>query len=114
MFYGQSYLYLSYPPDMKTFLYYSISRAKPRISRELCLRVTSSNDLAFFESGSDLLQVNGRPRVRPLFSLLKYYFPWYEKLKEGVFHFRRLGLSFVDFALEISQLLPESLSLYIK
>ena len=44
-----------YPPDTKAFLYYSMSPEKPRIAGELRLRVTSSDDVASFESGSDLL-----------------------------------------------------------
>ena len=75
-------LRIPYPPDTKAFLYYSISPEKPRIAGELRLRVTSSDDAASFESGSDLLRLNGRPWSRPLPSLPKHYFPLYEKLRE--------------------------------
>ena len=55
---------------------------KPRIAGELRLRVTSSDDPASFESGSDLLRSNGRPWSRPLHALPKYYNPLYKKLRE--------------------------------
>ena len=72
----------SYPPDTKAFLYYFTSPEKPRIAGELRLRVTSSDDPASFESGSDLLRANGQLWSRPLYSLPKYYPPLYEKLRE--------------------------------
>jgi hypothetical protein len=71
-----------YPPDTKAFLYYSMSPEKPRIAGELRLRVASSNDAAFFESGSDLLRPDGRLWSRPLYNLSKYYPLLYEKLRE--------------------------------
>ena len=43
-----------HPLHTKAFLYYSILQGKPRISGELRLRITSSNDIALFKSGSDL------------------------------------------------------------
>ena len=76
---------LPYPPDTEAFLYYWMSPEKPRIAGEIRLRVTSSDDAASFESGSDLLRINGRPWSRPLPFLLKYYFPLYEKLREEGF-----------------------------
>ena len=69
---------------MKAFLYYSIPPGKPRIGGELRLRVTSSNDAASFESGSDLLGPNGRPWSRPLYYLSKFNSPLYEKLREDL------------------------------
>ena len=72
----------TFPPDTKAFLYYSTLPEKPRIAGELRLRVTSSNDPAFFESGSDLMDADGQIWSRPLYSLSKYYIPLYEKLKE--------------------------------
>ena len=72
----------SYPPDTKAFLYYFTSPEKPRIAGELRLRVTSSDDPASFESGSDLLRANGQLWSRPLHSLPKYYPLLYEKLRE--------------------------------
>ena len=72
----------SYPPDTKAFLYYFTSPEKPRIAGELRLRVTSSDDPASFESGSDLLLTNGQPWLRPLFSLPRYYSPLYELVRE--------------------------------
>ena len=57
---------LPYPPDTKAFLYCSMSPEKPRISGELRLRVTSSDDAASFESGSDLLQLDDQPWSRAL------------------------------------------------
>ena len=55
---------------------------KPRIAGELRFRVTSTEDAASFESGSDLLLPDGQPWSRSLYSLSKYYFPLYEKLRE--------------------------------
>jgi hypothetical protein len=49
---------------------------------ELRLRVTSSDDPASFESGSDLLKPNGRLWSRPLFVVSRFYTPLYEKLRE--------------------------------
>jgi hypothetical protein len=71
-----------YPPDTNAFLYYAVSPEKPRIAGELRLRVTSSDDPASFESGSDLLRRDGRPWSRPLYTLTKTFFPLYEKLRE--------------------------------
>ena len=71
-----------YPPDMKAFLYFYASPGKPRIAGELRLRITSSDDAASFERGSDLLLSNGQPWSRPLFVLPRYYIPLYEKLRE--------------------------------
>ena len=59
-----------------------MSPEKPRIARELRLRVTSSNDTAFFESGWDLLRLDGQIWSRSLFHLSKFYHPLYEKLRE--------------------------------
>ena len=55
---------------------------KTPIAAELRLRVASSDHHASFESGSDLLLTNGRPRFRPLFSLIRYHPVLYEKLRE--------------------------------
>jgi hypothetical protein len=71
-----------YPSDTKAFLYYSTSPEKPRIAGELRLRVTSSDDAASFDSGSDLLLQNGRPWMRPLYTLSKFYPILYGKLRE--------------------------------
>ena len=59
-----------------------MSPEKPRIAGELRLRVTSSNDTAFFESGWDLLRPDGQIWSRPLFQLPKFFPPLYEKLRE--------------------------------
>ena len=59
-----------------------MSLEKPRIAGELRLRVTSSDDAASFESGSDLLRLNGRPWSRLLPFLSLYNSPLYEKLRE--------------------------------
>ena len=72
----------SYPPDTNAFLYYFMSSEKPRIAGELRLRVTSSNDAASFESGSDLLRPDGQIWSRSLFNLSKFFLPLYEKLRE--------------------------------
>ena len=71
-----------YPPDTKAFLYYSKPPEKPRIAGELRLRVTSRNDAAYFESGSDLLRPDGQIWSRPLHSLPKYFPILYERLRE--------------------------------
>ena len=73
---------IPYPRDTKAFLYYSLSPEKPRITGELRLRVTSSDDPASFESGSDLLRTDGLPWSRPLHILSKLYPPLYEKMRE--------------------------------
>jgi len=73
----------SYPPGTKAFLYYFSSPKRPPIAGELRLRVASSDDPASFESGSDLLRLNGHPWSRPLVMIQKYYFSLYEKLREG-------------------------------
>ena len=74
-----------YPLHTKAFLYYSIPQGKPRIAGELRLRVTSSNDVASFESGSDLLLPNGQLWSHPLYRLSKKFPSLYEKLKEDRF-----------------------------
>ena len=79
---GRQFKYVTYPPDTNAFLYYSMSPEKPRIAGELRLRVTSSDDPASFESGSDLLRINGQPWSRPLCVLPKQYLSLYEKLRE--------------------------------
>ena len=73
---------VDFPPDTTAFLYYSTSPEKPRIAGELRLRVTSRNDPASFESGSDLMLTNGQLWSRPLHCLSKYYVPLYQKLRE--------------------------------
>ena len=79
---GGFQFYPPYPPDMKAFLYYATSPEKLRIAGELRLRVTSSDDPASFESGSDLLRPNGQLWRRPLYFLSKCYYFLYEKLRE--------------------------------
>jgi hypothetical protein len=74
--------YLPFPPHTKVFLYYFTSPKKPPIAGELRFRVTSSDDPASFESGSDLLKPNGHPWSRPLFVVSRFYTPLYEKLRE--------------------------------
>ena len=76
---------LAYPPDTKAFLYYSISPERPRISGELRLRVTSSDDPASFESGSDLLRTDGQPWLRSLYVVSRSFPLLYEKLREEQF-----------------------------
>ena len=78
---------LSYPSHTKAFLYYSIPPEKPRIAGELRLRVTSSDDVASFECGSDLLRSDGQLWSRPIHALSSYhrYLALYEKLKEDRF-----------------------------
>ena len=76
-----------FPPNTKAFLYYSTLPGRPRIGGELRLRVTSRDDPASFESGYDLLGLNGQPWSRPLFMLSRCssYIPLYKKLrKEGL------------------------------
>ena len=68
-----------YPPDTGAFLYYYMSPKKPRISGQLRLRVTSSDDPASFESGSDLLRTDGQPWSRPLHIIYPFL---YQKLRE--------------------------------
>jgi hypothetical protein len=75
-------LYLPYPPDTKSFLYYYTPPDKPRIAAELRFRVTSTGEPTSFESGSDLLLPNGQPWSRPLCVLSRRYKPLYEKLRE--------------------------------
>ena len=84
VYYGRttSLKHAFYPPDTKAFLYYSIPPGKPRIAGELRLRVASSDDLTSFESGSDLLLINGRTWTRPLCTLSNRYLPLYKKLRE--------------------------------
>ena len=71
-----------YPLGTTAFLYYSRSPEKPRISGELRLRVTSRDDVASFESGSDLLLANGQAWSRSLYGISKFNIPLYEKLRE--------------------------------
>ena len=80
-----SYKHRTFPPDTKAFLYYSIPPEKPRIAGELRLRVASSDNLASFESGSDLLLSDGRAWTRRLVTLSKDDLRLYEKLKEDGF-----------------------------
>ena len=71
-----------YPPDTKAFLYFFTSPEKTRLSGELRFRVASSDDPASFETGSDLMKINGQTWSRPLIDLSKCYNPLYEKLRE--------------------------------
>ena len=59
-----------------------MSSEKPRIAGELRLRVTSSNDTASFESGSDLLRPDGQIWFRPLTYLSTSLPSLYNKLRE--------------------------------
>ena len=77
--------WLPYPPDTTAFLYFFMPPKKPRIAGELRLRVASSDDHASFESGSDLLKLDGQPWSRSLYNVSKYYTPLYEKLREEGF-----------------------------
>jgi hypothetical protein len=72
----------SYPPGIKAFLYYFMPPEKPRIAAEIRFRITSSDDPASFESGSDLLISNGQPWSRPLYMLSKCYIRLYDNLRE--------------------------------
>ena len=84
LFFDRSKDFSYFPPDTKAFLYYTIPPGGPRIAGELRLRVASSDDPASFESGSDLLGLNGSPWSRSLFILSKHCIPLYEMLrKEG-------------------------------
>ena len=75
-----------YPPDTMAFLYYSTSPKRPPIAGELRLRVTSSDDHASFESGFDLLTLDGQqPWSRSLYHVSKFCLPIYEKLREEGF-----------------------------
>ena len=76
---------MPFPRDLKAFLYYFRFPDKPRISGELRLRVTRSDNPKSFESGSDLLAVNGWPWSYTLPALSRYYLPLYEKLREDGF-----------------------------
>ena len=78
-------LKLPYPPNTAAFLYYCSSPEKPRIAGELRLRVASSDDYASFESGSDLLTLDGRPWSRSLCRVSSRYIPLYKKLREEGF-----------------------------
>jgi hypothetical protein len=80
-----TWTYSTYPPDTKSFLYYFMPPEKPRIAAELRLRVTTRDDPSSFESGSDLLNLNGQPWSRPLLILPRYYNPLYKKLREDRF-----------------------------
>ena len=65
-----------YPPDTTTFLYYSTSPKRPPIAGELRLRVASSDDHASFESGFDLLTLDGQqPWSRLLYYVSKFCLP---------------------------------------
>jgi hypothetical protein len=79
---------------------------KPRITGELCFRITAGNDA--FENGSDLLRTDGRLYMiaSSLSSFKILSFSLYEILREG-------RLIPKDLPSEI-QLLPESRFIYIK
>ena len=74
--------FFNFPPCTKAFLYYFSPPEKPRIAGELRFRVISSDDPACFESGSDLLILNGQPWSRPLYAISASYKYLYEKLRE--------------------------------
>jgi hypothetical protein len=82
---GRRNMPVSFPPDTKAFLYYFTSPEIPRIGGELRFRVASSDDPASFESGYDLMKINGQVWSRPLYVLSKSYIPLYEKLREELF-----------------------------
>ena len=69
-------------PDTSAFLYYFTSSERPRMVGELRLWIVSNDDVATFESGSDLLRVDGRPWSLSLYKISKYDVPLYEKLGE--------------------------------
>jgi hypothetical protein len=79
---GSDMAQIPFPPDTKAFLYYSTPPERLRISGELRLRVTSCDDPASFDSGSDLMKPNGQPWSRPVFFLPRYYKALYGKLRE--------------------------------
>jgi hypothetical protein len=95
--------YLSYPPDIKYFLYYFSSPEKPRIAAELRLRVTTRDDPASFESGSDLLKLDGQTWSRPLCFLPRCYNALYKKLRED-----RLVPDVLDAILSTSTIISKS------
>ena len=68
----------SYPPDTNASLYYTAPSERPRISGEVRLRITSSDDPASFASGADLLRLNIK-WSRPLLAISK---PLYAKLRQ--------------------------------
>ena len=72
----------SYPPDTSAFLYYFTPPERPRIAGELRLRVASNDDFASFESGSDLLSLNGHPWSISLIQVSNYHIPLYKKLRQ--------------------------------
>jgi hypothetical protein len=73
---------LPFPADTKAFLYYYAPPERPRIAGEIRLRLATDDSFASFESGSDLLRINGRPWSRPLYFVSKYYRLLYERLRE--------------------------------
>ena len=107
---GSTLLCVPYPPETTGFLYYFTSRERPRIAGELRLRVASSDDPKSFESGHDLLRLDGRPWSHSLFSVSKHYTPLYEKTEGRKTCLRRLGHSFIDFYKSAQM----STNLYIK
>jgi len=80
-----SQIHHPYPPDTTGFLYYFTPPGKPRISGEIHFRIASNDDHVSFESGSDLLRLNGQPWSRSLYTVSKYHIPLYEKLREEGF-----------------------------
>jgi hypothetical protein len=79
---GKDHTRISCPPCTAAFLYYFSSPKRPPIAGELRFRVASSDDPTSFESGSDLLRLNGQPWSRPLLVIQRYCFPLYVKLRE--------------------------------
>jgi hypothetical protein len=73
---------VSYPRDTKAFLYYSTPPEGLRIAGELRFRVTSCDDPASFDSGSDLMKPNGQLWSRQLSILRISYKSLYGKLRE--------------------------------
>ena len=82
LYYNRTRLRLPYPPDTTAFLYYFTPSEKPRIAGELRLRLASNDDHTSFESGSDLLELDGHPWSRSLYGVSKFYIRLYEKLRE--------------------------------
>ena len=72
----------TYPSDTSAFLYYFTTSENPRIAGQLRLRVATSDDHASFESGSDLMRLDGQPWSRSLCTVSNYYPPLYGKLRE--------------------------------
>ena len=78
-------LHSSFPSDTKAFLHYFTLPKNPVLQENYAseLHQVMIDDPVSFESGSDLLSLNGQPWSRPLYVPSKCYIPLYEKLREG-------------------------------